>query len=85
MKKNKSKDNILIKKKTLILILKKSGIKRTAPESVLLLERYFNADAEKIADMLKDELRIHGRKTLLEEDVRSALKRLRNEESFPEI
>ena len=85
MKKNKSKDNTLIKRKNLVLILKKAGVKRAAPGSVLQLENYFNAEAEKIADMLKEELRTHGRKTLMKEDVRNVLRKLKKEENPLEI
>ena len=84
MNKINKKDNILIRKK-LISELKKSGIKRISPESILLLETYFKETLVKLADLLKEEMIIKGRKTLKKEDVRSALKKIKKEEEFFEI
>lgn len=85
MKKNKLKVNTLIKRKNLILALKRSGIKRISPGSVHLIEDFFAKSINSLASLLKEEILINGRKTLIKRDVQKAIKKLKKEESFWEI
>lgn len=85
MKKSKLKDNTLIKKKNIVLTLNKAGIKRINSDAILSLEKHFSAEAEEIADILKEEMITHGRRTLQKEDVHNALKKLKKEETFWEV
>lgn len=84
MDKNKKNDNLLIKK-NLILILNKHGVTRVSPDSIQLLEKYFNEFLLNLASVLREEMITHGRKTLKKEDVKNALKKLSAEEEVWEV
>lgn len=85
MEKNKKIDNILIKRKNLVLELKKNGIDRISPDSLLLLESYLRDCLSKIVELLREEVIVHGRRTLKKEDVLAVLNRLKKEEVGWEI
>lgn len=81
----KNNANTLIKKKNLVFKLKERGIRRINPEAELLLERWLEQNLNKIVDALRDEITIHGRKTLKKADVQQVLKKIRSKEEFWEI
>ena len=85
MEKNSKKVNTLIKRSNLILELKKGGILRVSPDSLLLLESYFREKLRTLVEVLKEELITHGRKTLKKEDIKSAIERIKKEEELWEI
>lgn len=85
MKKNNKKNNTLIKRKNLILRLKKAGLERLNPDSVLFLEEYFDENLDKMINSLKEEVIIQGRKTLRKKDVQNVLKKIKKEDIFWEV
>lgn len=85
MRKNNKKDNTLIKRKRLVLILKEKGVKRVNVNALVFLERHIEKEIEIIAELLNEEIIIKGKKTLEKEDVRSVLEKLRKEEASWEI
>ena len=85
MKKNIKKDNTLIKRVNLINQIKKIGIKRVNAKSIKLLENYLEENVEKISLMLKEEMIINGRNTLLEQDVKKVFDKLKKEERGWEV
>lgn len=80
MKKNKEKDNLLIKRKNLLLEIKKFDIKRVSPDTILLFDRYFKKELNIILSLIEEELKIKGKKTLEKNDVNNVLKKLKEEE-----
>jgi histone H3/H4 len=72
MDKNKKNINIL-KRNGLVLALNKNGINRASPESLYFLEKYIKETISKITLLAKQEMIIHGRKTLKKLDVVSAI------------
>jgi hypothetical protein len=85
MKENKEKDNTLFKRKNLVLEMKEAGITRASSESLVLLEKYALKSFQKLFEILKEEMGIHGKKTLKGEDVESGIRRLNKIESNWEI
>lgn len=85
MEKNKKRDNTLIKRKNLVLELNKKGINRISPESILILEQYFKDSLGRIVEMLREEVIVHGRRTLKREDVLAVLEKLKKEEAGWEV
>lgn len=81
MKKNNQKNNLLIKKR-LIYEIRKSGIKRINPNSFIFLDAYFLEKLKEILKDAKEELSIHGRKTIASRDIKKALNTSQKEESF---
>lgn len=84
MEKNKINVNIL-KRTGLVLALKENGIKRASPEALLFLETHLEEEVNKITSLAKQEMIIHGRKTLKKADVVSAIKQIEKKEQFWEI
>lgn len=85
MENNKKKDNALIKKNGLILMMKNFGVKRISPEALLLLEKYFKSLLEKSFRLLKQEIDINGRKTAKKEDILVIIEKLKSREDGWEI
>jgi hypothetical protein len=81
MTKSKGKTNILIKKK-LINEIKKSGIRRINPASILFLDAYILSRLKKIFMDVKAELSIYGKKTMNPEDIKEVLDEVKKENSF---
>jgi len=81
MKKNKNKDNTLIKEKNLILELNKKGIRNISKDSLKMIEKHLLDYLQNLSEILKEEMIINGRKTLKKEDVEKALLKLHEEES----
>jgi histone H3/H4 len=81
MNKNKLKDNVLIKKKSLAILLKERGIKRIKPSAFALIEKEAREEIVMLAEKAKGNMIINGRKTLMDEDIRAALS-IRKERTF---
>ena len=79
MRKNEKKDNILIRRK-LVLMLKKAGI-RSNKDSIKSIEKKIANELRKMIEKLKEELAIQGRKTLKKEDIEKIDKEV-NKENF---
>ena len=77
MKKNKEKDNMLIRGK-LVLMLKKAGI-RSNKESIKSIEKKIANDIKEMIEKLKEELAVQGRKTLKKEDIEKIYEKTKNE------
>ena len=84
VKKAKS-NNALIKKRNLTSMLRKKGIKRISPEAVFLLEKNIEENLSKFIELLKEEITIKGRTTLMKEDIISVLQKSEEKEDFWEI
>ena len=80
MVKSGKKVNLLIKQKNLALELKKAGIKRINKESVKLLNEYLIGNLIRLAPLLNEEIVVHGRKTLMKEDIIEVLNKIKKEE-----
>jgi len=63
-------------------VLREKGIKRVNSEVFLALEDYFSSELDMIADGLKEEIAIQGRKTLKKEDVEKVLEKMKEEEEL---
>lgn len=85
MANNRKKDNTLIKRSGLILVLNRHGIKRINPEAVVLLEKHLRNNLEVISDLLKQEIDINGRKTARKEDALAVIEKLKSKEEGWEI
>jgi histone H3/H4 len=85
MKKKNSINNRLIIRKNLIAELKKRGIMRVAPGSLVALEEHLAKELSSLIAVLKDELCINARRTLKPSDVQNAIARLGEEEGFWEL
>jgi histone H3/H4 len=85
MIKNKLKDNSLIKKNNLIVLMKQHGVNRVDKESINCLENETANFLDKVVLLLKEEMTINGRKTLRKQDVKKAIKKLNHKETFWEI
>jgi histone H3/H4 len=70
MNKNKEKDNTLIKRKKLIILLKTEGINRITPSALQELDKNISEEIQNMAKKLKEKMVIDGRKTLLIGDVK---------------
>ena len=81
MKKSNLKNNLLIKKK-LAYEIKKFGIKRINPESFIFLDAYFLESLKEILKSVKEELSIHGKKTINPEDIKKVLNEAEKESPF---
>ncbi|MEK6829661.1 MAG: hypothetical protein AABY15_06075 [Nanoarchaeota archaeon] len=81
MKKSDKKTNILIKEK-LINEIRKSGIKRINPASIIFLDAYILNRLKKIFKAVKEEIRIYGKKTINPEDIKKVLDEVKKENSF---
>lgn len=81
MKKISKKNNILIKK-NLINEIKKLGIKRVNPNSIIFLDIYILDKLRKMLGAVKDELKIYGKKTINPEDIKKVLDEVKKENSF---
>ena len=81
MGKNTKRINILIRKK-LIGEIRKSGIKRINPQSILFLDLYILKKLDKIFEIVKDELVIRGKETLTPEDIKRVLDAAKKEDYF---
>jgi len=64
MNKIKKKDNPLIKRKNLILLLKKAGISRVNKKAIKEIENKIKAYLTNLALLLKQAITIKGKKTL---------------------
>ena len=69
MVKKHKRGNALIKRKGLVLMLRKSGIKRVNKQVVCIIENYLIKELNKLIEILKEEMTIRGRKTLKKEDI----------------
>lgn len=81
MKKNKKKDNILIKRK-IVEEMKKFGIKRVNASSLKFLDEYILNELKRLFRNLKEELVVKGKKTLNKEDIEMVLQTMKEEEGF---
>ncbi len=84
MIKNKLKDNTLIKRKNLIIVLKKYGISRTSPDALKKIESLITEDIKKLASALSEIIKIKGRKTLLTRDIEEIIEEKKSKK-YPEI
>ncbi len=75
MKKNNNKDNILIKRKNLLILAKTHGL-RLSRESFKDIEMFIKEFIEKILRIAKEEATIKGRKTISREDVNEAFDKI---------
>ncbi|MBI2630004.1 NFYB/HAP3 family transcription factor subunit [Candidatus Pacearchaeota archaeon] len=73
MIKSKQKDNTLIKINKLSSEMKNAGITRVSDDSLYFIDQFIWEKIKKIIPSLKQEMIIHGRKTLKKEDVKSVL------------
>jgi len=73
MEKKSNKDNSLIKRKNLVLMMKKEGIMNISKDSLDLLEGEIERYLESLVVLMKEEMLINGRRTLKKEDVRVVL------------
>ena len=85
MQNSNKKDNILIKRNKLVLMMKKAGIKRINKECFNLIEKDITAYLIKFTETLKEETLINGRETLKKEDVEKVINRLQKKENNWEI
>ena len=85
MKKNKVKDNTLIKFRNMIIEIKKHGIKRVSPEVLRMLNKIYEEMLARILEIANEEMLSKGRKTLKKEDIENALNRMKKEEISWEI
>ena len=82
MNKIKKKDNPLIKRKNLILVLKKAGISRVNKKAIEEIENKIKAYLTNLALSLKQAITIKGKKTLEKQDI---LALENKDESFWEV
>lgn len=83
---NKQKrDNTLIKRKNLVLEMKKQGIKRISPDSLLLLEKYFKENIQKLIKIIKEEMTMQGTRTLNKKIIKKIFVISKNKEEFWEL
>ncbi|MEK6893761.1 MAG: histone-like protein [Nanoarchaeota archaeon] len=73
MNKSKKKLNTLIKRKNLIQMLKANGIKRTNKEALEFMENLIKENLINTLQFAKQNMEIHGRKTLMPEDIQASL------------
>jgi len=81
MIKNKKIANTLIKRKNLVKLIKKIGVKRISPEAIITLEKSLTKNTLHIINVARQNSIIHGRKTIIKEDIKSA-EETRNENSW---
>lgn len=81
MEKNKKKDNTLIKRRNLVLLLKKAGINRISKQALEEIEIKARENLEKMAVLLKQTITIKGKKTLEKPDILD----LKQDETFWEV
>ncbi len=77
MVKINKKDNALIKRINLISEMKRNGIGRVNPEAILFLEEYIGKSVLNLLPAFKEEMVVHGRKTLKKEDIKSVLEKVK--------
>ncbi len=65
------KDNTLIKKNKLILFLRENVINRIKPSALRLIEEIIKSNISNILIIAKENMNINGRKTILDEDIKS--------------
>ena len=82
MKNNNKKTNILTKRKEIISMIKKGGIKRINREAILFLEKNIEEYLFNIIAALKEEITIQGRKTLKKEDCKNVLNKIKKQEAW---
>jgi histone H3/H4 len=82
MKNNKIKANTLIKRKKLKQILKTSGIKRINKRAINFIENLINRNLINAVQSAKQNMEIHGRKTLRTIDIKEAFRLKNKEENF---
>jgi histone H3/H4 len=82
MKNSNRKANTLIKKRNLIKMLRGRGIKRANKQALSLIEASIKEILTSTLCFAKQNMEIHGRKTLRSEDIRQAFKFKNNEKSF---
>ncbi len=80
MIKRQKKVNALIKRRGLVLKLKEAGIKRAGKEAISVLENYLVGELNGIIGVLKEEMIVKGRKTLMKEDIQKL--KIKNEETW---
>jgi histone H3/H4 len=85
MIKNNKMNNTLIKRKNLLVLIKKAGIKRVSKDALVSLEDYFKEELGILLNALKEEITIQGRKTLEKKDIQNTIKYLNKKEKFFEI
>ncbi len=69
MKKNNSKINTLIKRKSLIKLLRKNDIGRISPEAINKIESLIKDFIMSLSSALKEKITTKGKKTLEKEDI----------------
>ena len=79
MNKNRKKDNTLIKRKNLILMLKQAGINRVSEDALGEIGKALARYVEKLIPALKEELAVSGRATLKKEDIISIIRKRKEE------
>ncbi len=82
MKNSIKKDNKLINRKSLVLLLKNHGINRVSPDALIFIETYLNSHFKKIIPLLKEEMLVKGKRTLQKRDIDEVLTK---EENYWEI
>lgn len=82
MIKNKQKDNTLIKRKNLVLLLKQNNLRRVSPIALNAIEKNIHDYITSLSIVLKERLTIKGKKTLEKKDIEEILK---NQSEYWEI
>ncbi len=75
MAKTMKKHNALIKGSGLLALMKKQGIERVSQEALAAFEEGIEDNVNGVLSALKEEMFVHGRKTLKQEDVRAVLEK----------
>lgn len=76
------KSSNLLSKKSLRILLKAQGIERISQNAYKEYERIFRREAEILAQQLKEQLLIEGRKTLHAKDIKNLRKKAVNEDAW---
>lgn len=82
MAKTMKKHNALIKGSRLLALMKKQGIERVSREALAAFEEWNEDNMKNALSAMKEEMFVHGRKTLKPEDVKAVIEKKAKEESW---
>ena len=85
MTKIKYYNNTLIKRKNLLILIKKAGIKRISKDALDLMEQYFKDELNILSKLLREEIAVNGRKTLKKEDIHQVISMLNKKDISWEV
>ncbi len=74
MKKSKERNNTLIKRKSLVKLLRKEGIKRISPKALDKIEKLILEYLISLSAALKENIVSKGKKTLQAKDISEVIK-----------